>query len=199
MILHFSHIGFTEALTFIAPGLVSTTGLLRAPGVGRQARTFGPVGRRRKIAGEVLWGGVGLEGAGHPSQNARQEPRLSVLRGVPRTFSPHAPRYGEASNAECQFRPTLRPRARSWTRRVPEAGTIRPEAPRLRRLGRDRRLQKERRRPRPKHSSAAPPRVLGGAVGAPSHEPLPRQPLGQRDHLLERRSVLEWEGAQFDA
>jgi len=35
MILHFSHIGFTEALTFIAPVFVSTTGLPRTPGVGR--------------------------------------------------------------------------------------------------------------------------------------------------------------------
>jgi len=39
MILHFSHIGFTEALTFIAPVFVSTTGLLLVPGVGQQAQT----------------------------------------------------------------------------------------------------------------------------------------------------------------
>src|SRR3954454_7520469 len=55
MILHFSHIGFTEALTFIAPVFVSTTGLLLVPGVGQQAQT-GPVGRPGKIAGACFGG-----------------------------------------------------------------------------------------------------------------------------------------------
>src|SRR4051812_15460725 len=48
MILHFSHIGFTEALTFIAPALVriQDTGYPRS----RAAGTTGPMGRPRKIA-----------------------------------------------------------------------------------------------------------------------------------------------------
>src|SRR5436305_541923 len=76
MILHFSNIGFTEALTFIAPVFVSTTGLLPVPGVGQAGTNLGRVGRPRKIAGGVLRGAFGWE--------------------APRPSSPHAPKHARA-------------------------------------------------------------------------------------------------------
>src|SRR4249920_565535 len=121
MILYFSHIGFTEALTFIAPVFVSTTGLLRAPGVGRQARTFGPVGRRRKIAGAWVWGGVVGRGRAPLSKRAAGAALECFDRGA-RPLLPTRPKSRRSFAAQFQLRPRYAPPASPRTRLAPEAG-----------------------------------------------------------------------------
>ena len=119
MILHFSHIGFTEALTFIAPGLVSTTGLCTPQELGKQAQpsATGPTGKDSRGRGS---GGGGWEERYAPLQNAPQERRLSVLeRGIELLY-PHAPKHGEASNAECHLRPGSTLQTCNRSRTAPE-------------------------------------------------------------------------------
>src|SRR6478672_13667254 len=93
MILHFSHIGFTEALTFIAPVFVSTTGLLLVPGVGQAGTNFRPDGPTGKDSRGRASGRLRLGGQECLPQNARQEPRLSVLGEALLPSSPHAPKH----------------------------------------------------------------------------------------------------------
>src|SRR6188768_1702413 len=103
MILHFSHIGFTEALTFIAPVFVSTTGLPLVPGVGQQAQ-IGPTGPTEKDSRGRALGRGRLEGPGWVPQNARQEPRVSVVGNPPRPSYPHMPKHEQQLPADQRAR-----------------------------------------------------------------------------------------------
>ena len=118
MILHFSHIGFTEALTFIAPVFVSTTGLPLAPGVGQAGTNFGPVGRPRKIAG-ACFGGCPAGRAGVPPSKRAAGASLECFEGGTPALLPTRP---EARASKAPGRPAS-------PRKLSELRPTRPDAP----------------------------------------------------------------------
>src|SRR4051794_31385948 len=116
MILHFSHIGLTEALTFIAPDPVSPTGLPHVPGVGHASTTIRPLGPTEKDSRGRASGTSGWERHGCPSQSARQEPRLSVLGG---TSMPLLSTRSEGRRKLRRGGPASAPALRSGVNRAP--------------------------------------------------------------------------------